>query len=296
MDFKFYFPNAVGFSEQHFIACGLDSISREGGFQFEEVRKGGPDREDGTGTGIVATWLHNSKALQAPPGIPKEYRWEAAPPTKRIVNGEPVDVPKGAYYLGWNPAFPPGPNHLARRDQLRGSDVLLADGRPWRIPSAVAIPRTFGIDMETGEQLAIIDTKYQTYCATAYQHAQTFYDREEQIRLLAKVYSGVRLTESELGVLKPLLPNSDSTSVDIRSIDPEKLTMSIEVPDAISHCMCGLELNYRINPLIITVLKLLTEHSVVQCCLAAFDAQAIAAALKKNEQDRVITLPDMLSI
>ena len=60
--------------------------------------------------------------------------------------------------------------------------------------------------------------------------------------------------------------------------------------------MCGLELNYRINPLIITVLKLLTEHSVVQCCLAAFDAQAIAAALKKNEQDRVITLPDMLSI
>lgn len=284
MNLKIYIPNASGYTDQHLHRVGLGAFCDHGA-DWEDVTSRGPDG----GRGMTCQWKRANDAINAPPGIPDAFEWHASPP---ITLGD-EKLPKGSYWIGFHPEHKPGPVELVRKTTFRGHPVMLCDGNKWQIPSSHAVPKRYGIDFETGSKQTTIDERFHKFCFTAMVHATAFYDREEQIRVMAKLYAGIPITDDEQTALATLATHDGQPITDISHVDPAKLRIAIPVDDAVDHCWEALSLNYRVNPAIVTLLGLLDDEAIVRICLAAIDANELMVALKKNGQESAITLPTM---
>lgn len=273
MHYKIFCSGADKLGDDMLHEHGLGDLCRDTGASWEFVQNGPGDQ-----SGTVGTWKQNNPQLDAPDGIPPDFEW--------------TPIPKTPLWIGINPKLPPGPMELRRRDQLPSVPLELADGRTWQIPIARGVPHTV-VNDEDGEPLARVDERFQEYSRRAFEHASLLAEREEELSALQDVYFGVKLTETELKEL--CAKNFDSYRA-MDSLDQldQKLACTILFSEGIEQACDALSINYRVNRWIVCHLQLLrltpTENHVRNICLCAFEANEIAAMLKKKDLENRFSL------
>jgi hypothetical protein len=146
--FMYLFPGLEGRPDDEFLTRrGLGHLC---GTQMNTQRVyKGPAGVEGT---IVMP--HGAPASQRLGYYPNEQKWQKAA------------APGGEYWLAWPTASAPGPADLARRDQVQGHDVTLADDRLWKVPIAISIhagtplPRRFVLN-EDGSLTVPVMSEYE---------------------------------------------------------------------------------------------------------------------------------------
>jgi hypothetical protein len=279
--FKLYIPNVTGVRD-HLSQVGLGPLSTDCAPEWESIGHGrGPDG----GWGMVCAWRLNKPEIDSPMGIPAGWKWVPSPPD------DSLKLPKGSWWFGYDPEKPPGPASFTRTKQYPGHLVTLGDKRDWLIPSAYAVPEHYGINLETGKKEVTVDEQFQRFCFTAFRHATEFYSREEEIAVLARVFRGVKVSKEDEAIVSKLAAKDGATVRDLSKINPVDLAVTVPLEDAIDHAWAALGFNYRMHPVIATILELLDRQAVVQICLAAIDLQKVAEHVKKNDPERPISLP-----
>jgi len=238
------------------------------------------------GVGMVGTWLLSNKRQPVDWDNLDRYEWTHSPPAE--VDG--VTYPKSAYWIGIHKQFKPGPGELIRDDLFAGFAVSLGDGNQWQIPSAYELPKTYGIDPETGNRTAKMETEHERYSVRAFQYASEFFSRAEEIAFLASMHKGVKLKETDIGLLSHL-STKDGPITRIEDVSPEDLQLSIPLDDGFDHACRALALHYRVNPFILGLLDVLDSKAITRICMASIDMPWIEEALKKNEPESPISLP-----
>jgi len=278
--FKIFIPGRQSYRD-HCAEVGLGMMTTDQGPLWENEAQG-----PSGGPGMLGCWEVADPALNPPRGMPPDFKWAPAPPDPE------TGVEKGAYWVGYNPHDPPGPVHFERRKQLQGFNVKLGDGREWKIPSAIAIPKHYGIDPDTGEKCVEIDPKYDRFCKTAFVYAQEFYSRGEDIKLLAQLFGGVTLTEEQKAYLEAKAGEwTGNPETTLETLQMADIEYRIAFDDCVDHAFLALELNYRIPPTFISTLKLLNPETLRQLVFATIDMQEIGRHLKKKEPELEISLP-----
>jgi len=280
--------------------CGPDVswISKE---DWAAVRRTNPKAKvpEGDGKGRLLTWFRGKPELDAPRQGTEEFaqlEWYKSPASTH--GGWPMFSPqdkvvyeRGAYWVGIHTQKKPTPTDCPRRKQYPGYAVTLGDGHQWVIPGAWIAPASCGVDMETGYAEEVIDEKWKSYCRTAAGHAEEFYRLTEVQVATMKLYYGVKLTMEETQKLMEFTKDGErpDTSSDL---DKEKMRQIVQFNDVVEQAWIGLGINYRIHPVIATLLNLLPSMDhVMACCTAAFDRQRVSEALKKNGAVREVTIP-----
>lgn len=118
-----FLPNKHGANPQHLLAAGLQALfsKSDDAPDCTDLITAGPAGLHGQ----IWGWLgKGSEQL----GYLETQTW--------------IEGGGGQYWIGWEPENAPSPENLARRDSCGGRVVPLGDGRMWRIPSAVDLPRT----------------------------------------------------------------------------------------------------------------------------------------------------------
>lgn len=198
---------------------------------------------------------------------------------------------RGAYWVGIDPESKPLPEDCPRKRQYPGYAVTLGDGHQWAIPGAWVAPASCGVNMETGFVEEFVGEKWKSYCRTAASHAEEFFRLAETQVGVIKLYCGVKLTAEEDRMLQEYSKTKQPPRT-ADEIDGEKLRHIVQFNDVVEQAWIGLGINYRMHPVIATLLNLFpTIDHVMACCTAAFDRQRIAEALKKNETVRRVTMP-----
>jgi len=100
--------------------------------------------------------------------------------------------PDAGFHIGFQTADPPGPEDLAREDQLPGDRIRLGDQRLWPIPNATLLP--------TRKRLApggVIESHVLPSCAPLMDMALEVWNNNDQVAQHPEMTSG-ELTQSEL--------------------------------------------------------------------------------------------------
>lgn len=275
MQYKIYIPGESTFQDAHLHERGLGDLCRDGGPDWEQVARGPDDK-----AGMVAQWRTGKVGVDAPDGCPKDWEWVAVPPDK-------------SWWLGVNPAAPPSAADLARKNQLRGVPITLADGRQWSIPIAMGMPYRIGVDYETGEETGVVDQRYTQYYQRAFRHGSLLAERQEELAALNQVFFCVKLTDDEM---RELYTENMMKWAGISTLPEmeQKLAISIVFDESLDHAVDALAINYRLTRFMILHFQLLevsedTNH-LRDICLGAIDAAAIVETLKKKEVVRQTSL------
>lgn len=289
MQYAIFIPNVTGSTgDGHLQRLGLEALARDEApdwFSVPSMRgQAGCDLEQG---GLICSWRnHDAPEGNLPIGIrPDNFVWQASPPDRER------ELPKAAYYVGMHgdKKHWPGEAELRRPKQIPGTAVQLQDSRRWVIPAASNVDMHYGVDFETGEPTVIIDDRYEEYCRYAAVHANVFFSREAELEMFARVTGGrQKLSDEQEAILSRLRRGGYDTIADVPI---EEWSVNFSLTDAGDQAWRALEINYRLNPLLITMLRLLTQQDIANICLAAIDVHAIFEALKKNEPELPISLP-----
>jgi hypothetical protein len=148
MSLLVFVPNA---SETNPLATlksvGLESLHDDGlACMGAAVNTHGPDG----GGGALFGWPGRMDVLSY---TPSRQTWHKCAP-----HG---DLPGGRAWIGWDNSAPPTPERLLRKKPCAGEMVELADGQQWLILHSDSLPRTIGIDPETGELVGTLTPEYQ---------------------------------------------------------------------------------------------------------------------------------------
>lgn len=274
MHYKIYASGSKTLTDQPLVDAGWDELCRDSGADWERVAPG-PDGEAGT----VCSWKKGNPQLDAPGGIPERFSW--------------TRVPKTDLWVGHDDSLPPGPVELARKTQLQGTRLTLGDGRAWEIPTARAVPYSIVPDADSGDLVASVDERFRKFSERAFRHATLLAERQEQLEKLQNVYFGVRLTEDEL---QELYVQNRTAFAGMETLDEmdQSLAVTVLFDEAIEQAVDALSINYRLNRWLIGHFRLLrispVENHLRDVCLAALEAEEIIEALKKNDEERRISL------
>lgn len=150
MSLLVYIPGAIGRPKTHALleGVGLGPLYDEGDtVEWAEVLDGGPDGGSGllTGFAMQGVPVHLDRHAQT---------WHALKPEG--------DLPAGRAWIGWPNESPPTPDSLARKTQVCGEDLSLADDRDWHIPIARLLPKELGLD-GNGRVTAETDRRYKSF-------------------------------------------------------------------------------------------------------------------------------------
>lgn len=114
--------------------------------EFADVLENGPDG----GSGVIAGWGELGKITAYRPA---SQVWHKVV-KQTLADGTVLDA--GRAWIGWDRDDPPTPENLARRKQMTGSRLRLADGHEWLIPIARHLPMLLGLaDDETVSRTVI---------------------------------------------------------------------------------------------------------------------------------------------
>lgn len=167
-----------------------------------------------------------------------------------------AQLPGSAAWMGWDPASPPGPEDLARREQILGHDVELGDGRRWHVPVArlldggTRLPRRLAWDGEVWSPGQVLDRYRALWTA-----ASRIWD--------ALAGAGEGGTE----------------------------TVTVTLDEECSAAAAALAVNYRLGPGEVSLLDLLDEAAEVRVVKALVDWPALDELKKKLEAASPSSLP-----
>lgn len=146
---------------------GLETLHDDGlSLERCEVLANGPDG----GSGTVIGWGR--------PNTLTAYRKDSQEWHRCAPCG---DLAGGRAWIGWDKSDPPTPENLARKVQLSGERIKLADGREWLIPIARQLPKIMGLDPESGRVASVVAPQYRAFLEEAWATLATFVDREGKI-------------------------------------------------------------------------------------------------------------------
>ena len=124
--FAVYLPGRTGANPKHLADVGLGELLAPGDDapMFTDLSQG-PDGAHGMA-------VHWDAAL--PPAIDWQPAARRKEPRAEVL-----------FWFGRTPDVALGPAHFARKRQLRGTPVTLADGNAWLVPIARQVPQTLGM-------------------------------------------------------------------------------------------------------------------------------------------------------
>jgi hypothetical protein len=190
---------------------------------------------------------------------PDAQTWRVFPNPQSLI---PNPLP--SVWIGYATAEPPGPADLIRLRPLDGHWVELADGRPWLVPIArgyssdgsggyLALPQTIALDAVGKWDTGRVIPKYEALWSLA----QRWWD-------------------SLIGAR----PAADSDAA--RSAGEGLTTVVFEFSDWIDAAVTALAANYRVGPIEVDLLGLLTTETPRAILNALVDWPAVEAYLKKK--------------
>lgn len=150
----YYVPGTATINKVKIVELGLGYAVEDGGPDYAGMSPG-PDKASG-----VVFSLPGASGTQAQPSQAGDYTFEQMPG---------MDV-----WCGFNPTSPPAPEDLARKEQIGGHDVRLADGNVWHVPvaravnGATSLPRRLkwdGTDWKPGDVLPQYRDLFAGACA-----------------------------------------------------------------------------------------------------------------------------------
>lgn len=268
MHYMVYFPGEQDKSNAPFIKFGLENLVDGKSPVMIEVSQvdGTPDESKG----LLAAW-HTGGNTDHHSGMPSDFAWTA--------NAKRVDLERGAYFIGIHNEWKPKPKELAKPKQFNGIDIQLGDEQFWKTPSVRALPHSHGIDFDSGEDRRFIDERYVEFERRAGLHALAVFDENDAIIALSEI-NGVEDPNTAARLREEALKMPS-----IEDIEGLELAVNIPFREARDQAYNALEINYRINREIITLLDLLgSDENVIAICGAAFDLPAIQAAIKKKRK------------
>ena len=163
---------------------------------------------------------------------------------------------KDGVQVGFDPANPPGPEHLARPEQIDGHPVELADGNGWVVP----IVRSVMHGSMLPQQL-VLDTGGNWTGRPLEIYAQHEQDAE---RIWEQVIAEAGAAEDE---------NGETVSA------PEPM----QLDDMMRIAVDALAVNYRIDKWIVSALGLMTTRHPMQIGRAMVDWPAVEEAVKNGD-------------
>ena len=180
-NFAYYVPNRRSLTRTDLDAIGIGQMF-DGEISHNPLVGAGPDG----GIGEIVSADAQSAMYQ--PGL---QRWENC----------------GAFWLGWEPAHPPGPADLIRRSVVPGVDLKLGDGREWMCPEWRTIPVTFRCFDESKEIESVTTGKYRYLLpivekvAAAFDGDNGITDKELVLAAIAALNVNYRVRLQEVSAL-----------------------------------------------------------------------------------------------
>lgn len=180
-------------------SVGLETLHDDGrSLEHREILNNGPDGR----SGILFGWGALGKMTAY---LPASQEWIRCTPCG--------DLPGGRAWIGWDKDAPPSPETLARKKQLAGEHLLLADGREWLIPVAQHLPKLMKLSQETGQVTSVVAPQYKAFLQDAWNTLAKFMERDGEVyidyqvgfsaavRVLAMNYRICRDLADALGIL-----------------------------------------------------------------------------------------------
>lgn len=173
--------------------------------------------------------------------------------------------PCGTYWVGVHERKPITPTDLERDKMVDGASALLADGNQWIVPVPRLMPHRFGMSTTTGQWERIIAREHKDYADLVTKYALQFFNEVDKLDLF-----------------KQLNPNTEL---------PSDWKTEITIVDGILLVVRALEINYRLNDVLISTLGLLDDASMERVVCAA-----IELPLYREVEAQKKTLPSPVGI
>lgn len=170
----------------------------------------------------------------SPRGLhPERQQWREA--------SKQVDLPRGRYWLGWQPEQRPTPADLRRSAQrtVSGETLTLLDGHLWEVAVSSFVPMRRGIDIATGLEVRLPQTPFVPFVERCREWEALFVETGQTAESLAG--SVLRLN------------------------------------GAYQFAAEALAMNYRVVPDLVDALELIGDEEIFQIVLAAVGITTMAA-------------------
>lgn len=258
--FLYYFPGETSLSIDGIRKAGLGYAFETDRFTASQVLANGPDRGSGL---IVADWPGGNDRLVG------------CYPDRQVWRSSPLTPHPSPLFIGMYRDEPPGPRDLARREQLAGEPVTLADGRQWLVP----VVRSWRSDEEsTGWVLRLptvagVDDQGEWINAGIVSRYQRLYD--DTMRWWDAKYAA--LFAAFHG--RPKSEGDDSEEPDEPA---ETIKAEFSFADLYDVALNLLQANYRLGKIEVAMLGLFDSQRAVDVLDLAVDWPMFADYLKKK--------------
>lgn len=246
--YSIYIPGGRGASPNLLNSVGLGDLQLRQQWDWCEAK--GPDGGDGAiGTVFDQRAKEGSMPLM---GYHKDrQQWRPS-----VINPK-AELPKGAFWYGFEPERPPTPVELAHRTQINGWDVVLQDKAAWRIPESLQLPMDIGHDEETGELVRMYSHQYEKFCRQAEKYVFVMFEHILALETLRHKYT---------------------------DIPDDEIHVDFQLADAWDYCAMAMSINYRVASPVLGrgFLNLLDERSLAQIIRATLSMPAILEVIEKK--------------
>lgn len=217
--YSIFIPGAIGASTQPLIDAGLGDLVAEGDRKPDTIQVSqGPNGHPGT----VYGWTINA-GTSVPLGIFPEIKW--------------VPSYNGKFWLGIKESDRPQPVDLLRHSPINGSQVTLADGYTWNLPTISRLPANFSLS-DDGSLTRTVKARYKF-----------LYD--SSVRIVSELLE-------QFGMIESLREKN-------KNLDEYGIPVSVE--DGLILVANALSINYRITFTIAVMLGLFDEHSAAMALI-----------------------------
>jgi hypothetical protein len=241
--YSIFVPGAIGASTQPLIDAGLGDLVAEGDRKPDTIEVSqGPNGHRGTVYGWTIT-----AGTTVPLGIFPEVKWIPSYDEK--------------FWLGINEQDRPKPIDLLRHSPINGTQVTLADGYNWNLPTISRLPANFALD-ESGMLTRTVKERYK------------------------------RLYDSSVNVVSDLLRQFGMVEM-LREQNKklEDYSIPVSVEDGLILISNALSINYRLTFTISMMLGLFDESTAAMSLISLCELREIRLASEQKKNLEPVFIP-----
>ena len=249
------FIEANGVDPKCLVAAGLGDLLAdcEPSPDFVAVDRG-PNGKPGQ----LISWRRGNQETDPKIQMHDRLSWQ---PSVAITHPELGELAAERYWLGVDMDNPVQPSDLIRDTPIPGTNVTLADGYSWMVPTISRLPNRYQLN-DGGEVSRVVKEKYQKFYETG-------------MRVVAECMEQFGLIEE----VRDKVPNIEQFSIPLEAKGGMHLIAS------------ALALNYRINWELAFMLDLLDEHSGAMALMTFCELREIRSTIVKKKELPPVTIP-----